>query len=289
MIKYYLHNSSYGKAEVVVLGVPDASGSRSLRKSGIEKGPDYIRKVSQKFDLFKWKGEKARRVESSHGIIKVRVCDIGNVPKKLLVDGVRNICEDEKVPLIFGGDHSLTALSVKGVASSVDKLVFVYFDAHPDFRCGFGNYYGSVLCELQKLKNIFFKNSVLIGMRAPEKAEVIAIKKSGLLVITPEDIELLGVKKVIDKINKRIGKLPIYLSVDLDVADPSAAPGVDTPVSGGLSAVQLLALIEQISKKKIIGADVVEVNPRFDIQNQTGHLASRVVAEMIASCQKSYK
>lgn len=284
-MKYYLHNSSYKEADVVLLGVPDSSGSQSSRASGVKLGPDYIRRVSQKLDIFKWKNDKKRRVESSRGVINAKVCDIGNIKKKDIFDEVGRIVSDGKLPVVLGGDHSLTALAVKGISSRYKKLAFVYFDAHPDFRCGFGDYYGSVLCELQKIKNVSFKNSVLIGMRAPEKSELIAIKRCGLFVVTPEDIELLGVKKVSNKIFKRIGKLPIYVSVDLDVADPSVAPGVDTPVPAGLSAVQLLTLIENIGKKKIVGADVVEVNPKYDIQNMAGHLASRVVAELIRNIQ----
>jgi len=229
-IRYYLHNSSYKESRVVVLGVPDASGSRSSRAFGVALAPDYIRGVSQKLDVFKWKGEKARRVESSRGLIKARVCDVGNIKKKELSGVIGKIVSDGKIPLTLGGDHSITSSVVREISDKFkNKFAFVYFDAHPDFRCGFGDYYGSVLCELQKLKNVSFKNSVLIGMRAPEKSELIATKKSGLLVITPEDIELFGVKKVFDKINKRVGGLPVYVSVDLDSLDPVYAPGVDTP------------------------------------------------------------
>ena len=285
MTKYYLHNSNYKKSDVVILGVPDASGSHSSRAKGVKLAPDYIRKVSQKLDVFKWKHEKKRRVESSRGVISAKVCDIGNVNKNEIANKINKIILDGKTPVVLGGDHSITAQIIKEISEKLKgKIALVYFDAHPDFRCGFGDYYGSVLCELQKLKNVSFRHSVLIGMRAPEKTELVAIKKSGLLVITPEDIELLGVKKVSDKIFKRIGNLPVYVSIDLDVADPSVASGVDTPVPAGLSAVQLLTLIEQISaRSKIIGVDVVEVNPKYDVQNITGHLASRVVAEIIAS------
>ncbi len=283
-MKYYLHNSNYKDADVVILGVPDASGSRSSRAYGVAKAPDYIRRVSQKMDVYKWKNEKKRRVESNRGVIKSNVCDIGNIKKKNVSDRVAEIINDGKIPLTIGGDHSITSSIVKGVANAhKSKFAFLYFDAHPDFRCGFGEYYGSVLCELQKMKNISFKNSVLIGTRAFEKSELLAIKKSGLLVITPEDIEILGVKKIIDKIQKRIGKLPIYLSVDLDSIDPVYAPGVDTPVPAGISAVQILSFIENVKNNKIIGADVVELNPRFDKNSLTGHLASRIIAEIVYS------
>ncbi len=284
MVKYYLHNSNYKDSDVVILGVPDSSGSRSSRASGVEKAPDYIRRVSRKLDLFKWKNEKKRRVESSSGVIISKVSDIGNIKKKKVSTKIAEIVSDGKIPLTIGGDHSITSQVVKGIAEKYKrKFSFVYFDAHPDFRCGFGDYYGSVLCEFQKLKNVSFANSVIIGMRAPEKSELLAIKKSGLLVITPEDIEILGVKKIITKIQKRIAKMPIYLSVDLDSVDPSFAPAVDTPVPAGLSAVQILTLIENLRKNKIIGADIVELNSKFDKQNITGHLASRIIAEIVYS------
>lgn len=280
VMKYYLHNSTYKEADVVIFGVADASGSRSVRARGVSKGPDYIRKISNIRDVF----GKGRKVESLRGEINKKVCDSGNIKKDKVTDRIHTLICDSKIPLIFGGDHSITSEIAKGISKRLNKkFAFLYFDAHPDYRCNAGKYYGSVLCELRNLKNVSFKNSVLIGMRAPERAELAHIKKSGLLVITPEDIELHGVKKISQKIHARIGRLPVYVSIDMDVIDPSAAPGVDTPVPAGLSATQLLTLIEQLGKKRIIGADVCEVNPRYDIQHMTGHLASRVVAEIVAN------
>ncbi|MGV8142085.1 MAG: arginase family protein [Candidatus Pacearchaeota archaeon] len=287
MAKYYLHNSEYKDSDVVILAVPDNSGSHSSRASGVKLAPDYIRKVSQKMDVYKWKKEKSRKVESNRGAITSKVCDIGNIKKKKVENKILTIVSDDKIPITLGGDHSITSQIVKGVSEAHNpKFAFVYFDAHPDFRCGFGDYYGSVLCEFEKLKNVSFKNSVLIGMRAPEKSELLAIKKSGLLVVTPEDIELYGMKKIIAKINKHIGNFPVYVSIDLDSMDPSVAPGVDTPVPAGITSVQLLAVIESMKKKRIIGADIMELNPKFDKSYVTAHLASRIIAEIIYSCNK---
>ena len=145
MVKYYLHNSNYKESGVVVFGVPDNSGSHSQRKIGVEKAPDYIRKVSQKLDVFKWKGGKPRRVETNLGEIKRKVCDIGNVNKKEINLKVGKIVYDNKIPLVFGGDHSINSSIVKVIAKNISgKFAFVYFDAHHDFRCGFGDNYGSV-------------------------------------------------------------------------------------------------------------------------------------------------
>lgn len=283
MVKYYLHNSNYKDSHVVILGVPDSSGSRSSRANGVEKAPDYIRRLSQKLDVYKWKGERKRRVESNKGIISSNVCDIGNIKKKNVSDRVAEIVSAGKIPITLGGDHSITSRVVNGISvKHKRKFAFVYFDAHPDFRCGFGDYYGSVLCELKKLKNVSFKNSVLIGMRAPEKSELAEIKKSGLNVITPEEIELDGIKKIIGKIKRKIGRLPIYLSVDLDVLDSSIVSAVDTPVPLGLNTLQLSTLIGEVCKNnKVIGADLVELNAKLDENNLTSHLASRLIAEII--------
>lgn len=276
-MKFYLHNSSYEKSKIVILGVPDKSGSRALRKNGVQKGPDNIRKISNKLDTF----GKNRKVQSQTRIIDKKICDIGNVKKQSLSKKIESISNDEKIPIILGGDHSITTEVVKGLSKNNKEIVFIYFDAHPDYRCGAGNYYGSVLCEISKLKQVKMNKSTIVGMRAPESSELKNLKKSKLLVITPSEIEE-NISKVIKKIKKRVGKSNLYVSIDLDVIDPSSAPGVETPVPGGISSTQAIYLIQNLSKLKLIGLDLCELNPNYDIQNQTSHLASRIIAESIS-------
>ena len=282
MAKYYLHNSSYKESSIVIIGVADASGSMSSRKKGVEKAPDYIRKVSRKMDVF----GKNRKAQSELGFVSAKICDLGNIKKKLLANKIEAITKDGKIPIVLGGDHSITAQAINGVNKFMSDVSLIYFDAHPDYRCGAGRYYGSVLCEVEKLKNVDLKKSVLIGMRVPERTELANLKKSKMLVITPSDIESKGVNKIFQIVRKRIGKRKLYVSIDMDVVDSFYSLGVDTPVPAGIIPSQLIYFVQQISKLNLIGADICEVNPKFDLQNQTGHLASRIIAEIIGSVKR---
>lgn len=92
----------------------------------------------------------------------------------------------------------------------------------------------------------------------------------------------MGVKKVFRKIKSRVGKY-IYISIDMDVLDPAFAPGVSSPVPGGLNSNELIYLLKKLSGLKLVGFDVMETNPKYDIQYMTSHLASRIIIEMISS------
>lgn len=283
-MKFYLHNSSLSKAEVIILGVPDSSGSRSKRAKGVSMAPDHIRRISNELDIFgKGKERGERKVQASTGIVNKKIYDAGNVKKKDLRKEIVGIVKTGRIPIIFGGDHSITSETLKGINEVKKNVSLIYFDAHPDFRCTDEEYYGSVVCDVSKLNNFKIEKSVEIGIRSTEKEEIENIKSKSLMTITPFDIQDIGIKKVFEKIKKRVGKNVVFISLDMDVLDPAFAPGVDTPVPGGISSEELIYLIKKIAGLNVIGLDIVEINPNFDKENITSHLASRIVAEFLSS------
>jgi len=280
-MKFFLHNSKIKDAEIILLGVPDSSGSKSKRKNEVSKAPDYIRNISNQEEVFDKK--KGRKTESSSGVIRKKVHDLGNLKKNTLRRQILGILKSEKIPIVIGGDHSVTTEVMKGVNDCKKNISLVYFDAHPDIRCAEDSYYGSVICDIGKLENFNEKKSIEVGTRAPEREEIENLKSKHMMTITPFDIQEIGIKKVFQKIKRRVGKCKVYLSIDMDVVDPAFAPGVDTPVPGGLSSEEFLYLIKKITGLGLIGMDIVEVSPKHDIQEHTGHLVSRAIAEVIGS------
>lgn len=283
MTKFFLHNSKLKDAEIIILGVPDSSGSRSKRSRGVSKAPDFIREVSQEEEIFDREGK--RKTHSQSGIIRKKVCDVGNIKKNVLRNEIAGIIKQGKIPIVLGGDHSITTESLKGINDAGKNISLIYFDAHPDIRCAKEEYFGSVVCDISKLENFSPKKSVEIGVRAPEEEEIKRLKSGDLMIITPFDIQELGVKKIFERIRRRVGKCDIYLSIDMDVVDPAFAPGVDTPIPGGLSSQQFIYLVKKIAELGIMGMDITEVNPKYDIQNRTGHLVSRTIAEIVGSLE----
>ncbi len=156
----------------------------------------------------------------------------------------------------------------------------VYFDAHPDFVSSTTNYYGSVVNDV--LSNIEIASSVQIGIRTPEQEELDNIKKFNLEVITPFDIQKHGIKLVTNSVLHRLGN-KVYVSFDMDCIDPAYAPGVSVPVPMGLNSTDAVYLLKEIAKKRIVGMDIMEVCPSFDVKDRTSHLASRIISEVLYS------
>ncbi len=269
-------DAEYDEADVVLLGVPDESGSHSTRL-GTKLAPDVIRRVSNEREVF----ERETKTVALPQVcaLERRICDHGNVKKEDVAEMVAKIREDGKMPVTIGGDHSITAEVLKGF-DSLEKISVIYLDAHPDFICSAEHYYGSVVCDISKYGNIDFGSSVEIGIRAPEPEELINLRREHLLTLYSVNVTELGIKGVLRKIRSRIGR-KAYLSLDMDVFDPAYAPGVGSPVPGGLSSSDVIYLLKKLSDK-LVGFDVMETNPRYDYQDMTSHLASRIVIETIS-------
>lgn len=278
-MKFAYHTAqSLKDAEVVLLGVPDEKGSHALRK-GTAKAPDRIRKVSRERLLYERNGKK-NLVTVSSGPFKTKLYDMGNVPKRNVQKTIKKLVKEKKF-CVIGGDHSITA----EILSAFDTPISViYFDAHPDLVCSSKHYYGSVVCDMLSAGKINVKKSVEVGIRDIEAEEVQNFKKFHLLAITSLEVEKKGVEAVWRKIKKHV-KGEVYISIDIDVLDPAEAPGVSTPAPGGLRYEQLLFLLKKILKLKVVGFDIMEVTPKYDIQDMTSHLAAKLIAE-IASQMK---
>lgn len=276
MEKICWDNSNYNDSDVVIIGIPDESQSHSLRE-GTSKAPEQIRKISNLADSYK-REEKKSIGYPLNGISK-KVFDYGDITRQQIPETFEKIIKDSKIPISIGGDHSLSATIIKQFSKS-NKLSLVYFDAHPDFITSTKNYYGSVFGDV--LEFIDVQTSMQIGVRTPEKEERDNLKKYQIKVISPFDIAEKGISKISQQIIETIGD-KVYVSFDMDCIDPSHAPGVSVPVPFGISSVDAILLLKKIASHGILGMDIVEVCPSYDVNNRTSHLASRMIGEVISS------
>ena len=274
----WANTENFDESDIVILGIPDESQSHALRK-GTSEAPRFIREVSNLRDSYKREGKKTLGLPYP-GIGQLNVADYGDISREKIDEVYRKIISASKIPILMGGDHSITREIIKAISKRKEPISMVYFDAHPDFVSSTTNYYGSVFHDI--LPHIDIKSSVQIGIRTPEQEETDNIKKHGLKVITPFDIVENGIKSVSESILSTIGK-DVYISFDMDCVDPSFAPGVSVPVPMGLKNTEAVYLVKQIVKKGIIGMDIMEVCPSYDIKDRTSHLASRMISEVISS------
>ena len=274
----WANTDNFDEADIVIVGIPDESKSHALRK-GTSEAPDKIRQISSIRDTYSRDGATSLGMPMDG--LKKKVFDYGNVSRNQTGDTINKIVSKSKIPISIGGDHSISVEIIKSISKKVGLLSLVYFDAHPDFISSARNYYGSVFFDV--LPYIDLKSSIQIGIRSPEQEEIDNIKKHDLSVITPFDILKNGLLETEKKIIEKVGK-NIYISFDMDAIDPAYAPGVSVPVPMGLRNSESAYLLKSLVRKGILGMDIMEVCPDYDIKDRTSHLASRMIGEVISSC-----
>jgi len=196
------------------------------------------------------------------------------------------------LPLVLGGDHSLSLGSIRGTAK-YKKIGVLWVDAHADFNTAettpSGNIHGmplAALCGMGAPELLQFwdepkplidpANIAIIGARDIDEGEKKNLRQAGAMVMSMEQIDRLGLMGSMEKAIERISADTdgIYLSFDMDAMDPRHAPGVGTLVTGGLTYREAHLICELVAEtNKLVGMDVVEINSILDVQNQTALLA----------------
>lgn len=287
MAHFYRSNvDKVSEADIVIIGLPDESKSHAKRK-GTSKAPDIIRHASNESEFFERDGKIIPISPLQGSIASKQILDYGNAKREDLYQLIFDLVSIKKIPIVIGGDHSVTTIALKAIGDVYGKIGLFYFDAHPDFVSSTRDYYGSVLSDSSS--SINFRKSTLIGTRAAEPEELENADKVGLEVITPMDIEELGVSKIAERMRPKINNIKKYISIDLDCLDPAFAPGVSLPSPCGLSSLELIYFVKLAVNSGTIGIDIVELSPDFDMNKITAYLAARILLEAIASMKLDYR
>ncbi|HMA83520.1 MAG TPA: agmatinase [Candidatus Thermoplasmatota archaeon] len=269
--------SSFDESDIVIFGVKfDETASF---RSGSRFGPDAIRKASWNFESFNFH----TGVDLQDG----RIHDYGN----LLLDENINICqviekvqsfsrsiiEKNKIPVLLGGEHSLSAGVVQAFAQNIGVLAF---DAHADFRNEYQDEAYNHACTLRRISDHVGDDHVfLCGLRSAGKQEYDDLKKHNISYIDTYTFHEASNKKIIEQIISSFNNKPVYVTIDIDVFDPAYAPGTGTPEPFGLNPIDVLAILDALSPQ-IIGFDVMEVNPQFDY-GQTAFLGAKITRHLL--------
>jgi arginase len=211
-----------------------------------------------------------------------------------LVDGA---VAEEHLPLVLGGDHSIAMGSIGGMARRRGAGAALWIDAHGDLNrpetSPTGNVHGMPLAAALGLAGDSFdsdaypmpslRRAALVGVRSLDQGERELIAEHGIRVFTMTEIDRRGVEAVIeDALTELAGEPFLHVSLDLDAVDPMFAPGVGTPVPGGLSYREAHLALELVAEAGVLDSlDVVEVNPILDRENETARLAVELVASAL--------
>lgn len=215
-------------------------------------------------------------------------------------NAVISVFSDEQMPLILGGDHSLSIGTLAALAQVWKNPSVIWIDAHGDFNTPqttpSGNIHGMALAVgtgrgAPQLLQIFRSERfiaptkvALIGVRSLDPGERTLLKESGVHVFTMADIDRRGLQKILEEALNRISTDTdaLHVSFDMDAIDPDVAPGVGTPVSGGLSYREAHLVMETVAESKLLRSlEVVEVNPILDEHNRTARLAVELIASAL--------
>jgi arginase len=207
--------------------------------------------------------------------------------------------DDGHLPIVLGGDHSIALGTLGGLASSHGPGGALWFDAHGDLNTPetspSGNVHGMPLAAALGLANDVFASDawplpalkpehvVLVGVRSLDEGERELVRRLGVSVYTMSDLDRRGVEPVVREALERVADAAfVHVSLDMDVVDPDIAPGVGTPVRGGLSYREAHLALELVAESGLLGSlDVVEVNPILDRENVTAALAVELVASAL--------
>ncbi|MBD8069807.1 arginase [Bacillus sp. PS06] len=290
---------------ISIIGVPMDLGQ--LRR-GVDMGPSAIR----------YAGIVERLEDLNYEIEDLGDIEIGQVDRRLIQQNhrLRNLKEvagaSEKLakavddaiirkqfPLVFGGDHSIAIGTLAGVAKHYNHLGVIWYDAHGDLNTSdtspSGNIHGMPLAVSLGLgdptltglygykQKVRPENIVIIGARSLDDGEKKLIKELGIKVYTMHEIDRLGMTRVMEESIAYLKEKTdgVHLSLDLDGLDPHDAPGVGTPVLGGISYRESHLAMEMLEEAKIItSAEFVEVNPILDDRNKTASVAVALMGSL---------
>ncbi len=285
----YIEDWDKIKADIAVLGAPFDAGSQF--RSGARMGPRGIREAST---LFSFGHGGAYDHEDDITYLPAnttRIVDIGDadiihtdtIQSHANIEfGVKKILEAKAIPVVLGGDHSVNIPCINAFRNE-DPIHIIQIDAHLDFvnerhgvRFGHGNpmYRASEKEYVSGMTQIGIRN-----VSSTAREGYIEAKERGSKIFSVRQFRKMGISQILNTIPKNIR---YYLTIDIDAFDPSIASGTGTPSHGGFYYYEILELIDGLTKQgNIVGLDLVEVAPDYDITNSTSTLAAQLLMNIM--------
>ncbi|UCD71248.1 MAG: agmatinase [Syntrophobacterales bacterium] len=266
-------DSQYEQCDVCIVGLP-YDGTSSFRP-GSRFGPNAIRKAS-------W-GMETYSPNLQRDLSDLKICDLGDLEipfgnKEMALAKIREaigrIIDDGKYPVLLGGEHLITLPIVEGFRDRFHDLAVVQLDAHIDLR---DEYLGETLSHstvMRRVLEVIGAGGLFqFGIRSGSREEFSYANTIGSLYEFSED----GLHRAM----RTIGNKPLYISLDLDVLDPSILPGTGNPEPGGINFNEMIRGLQILGKAHVIGFDVVELSPGHDPSEVSSIVASQLIREMI--------
>ena len=221
-------------------------------------------------------------------------CDIGDIEMPMgdvekdldaISETVKNILDDEKIPMMIGGEHLTTYGVMREIVKKYPEVNIIHFDAHTDLReefLGRELSHATVLRKCYDMLDHSKANLYQFGIRSGDRSEFVWASKN----IRQRKFDTVGLDKVVEELKYK----PVYITIDLDVLDPSVFPGTGTPEAGGITYKELQdAILLMSNLHNVVGADIVELSPDYDPSKVSTQVACKVLREMVLLLHKVNK
>jgi agmatinase len=276
------------RADVSVVGVPFDSGVSY--RPGARFGANHVREASRLLRPYNpaWDVSPFENCQvADAGDMAVNPFNINEAIETIQHNALDLTAGGSKL-LTIGGDHTISLPLLRAAAERAgEPVAMLHFDAHLDtWDTYFGAEYTHGTPFRRAVEEGLLDTEAIshVGTRGPlyGKKDLDDDHRFGFGIVTSADVYYQGVLETVAKIRDRIGKRPLYISVDIDVLDPAHAPGTGTPEAGGITSRELIEIIRGFRGMNLIGADIVEVAPAYDHAEITGVAASHVGFELIS-------
>ena len=275
------------RCDVAVVGVPFDSGV--TYRPGARFGPMAVRQASRLLRAY-------HPGLDVHPFAAQQVADAGDIActpfdiERAIAEieaGADQLLASAAHVLAIGGDHTISLPLLRAVKRRFGPVALLHFDAHLDT---WDTYFGAEYTHGTPFRRAWEEDLLLedasmhVGIRGPLFApeDLTDDEGFGFRIVTAMDLESNGVSDAVERVRARLGQAPVYVSIDIDVLYPSAAPGTGTPEAGGLTSRELLGLLRGLTGANIVSADIVEVAPAYDQAEITAVAASHVAYELLA-------
>ncbi|WP_022669724.1 agmatinase [Hippea alviniae] len=272
-MNYYCSNPNLKKSRIVLVGVP-YDGTSTFRP-GSRFAPASIREASYGIESYSPYQDKDLR--------DIRFYDIGDIPLsysdvnlnlEIIESFIHKIITKGRRVLALGGEHLISYPIIKAHKRKFKDLVVIQLDAHSDLIDSYRAEKFSHATVMRRTAEVVgFENLYQLGIRS-------MVREDKLLPLRDKNMCMLDLSKAKEFLDE-IKDKPIYLTVDLDVLDPSVFPGTGTPEPGGITYKELLNFLLKLKDKRLIGADVVELSPHYDPSGVSSIVAASIVRELL--------
>ncbi len=255
-------------------------------QKGTKEAPIEILKISPNLEFFD--EENFLEPQEILGFFTYPVPELPfEIDKALefIYEKIKEVLNKKQFPILIGGEHTVSLASVKALKEVFPNLKVLYLDAHLDLR---DQYLESKVCHATVMRRIYEMNIPIlnIGARTLCKEEYEFLKKENLPVIKVRDIRE-NMEKSIKKLEEFLKEGNIYLSIDMDVFDPSLASGVGTPEPGGMDWYEFLQILKLVAKYNLVGMDLVEIKP--DLCNSvTQYVGAKIIFKIASYLAEKY-